>query len=92
MLDPITNPFTNMKKKCFGAAEIFRSENQPVRSYLDNVEFFFFYKPPFEINQTEIPFTSMGVFSKRRKEDFISSKQPGRPFIDFLAFSAISQC
>lgn len=27
MLDPITNPFTNMKKKCFGAAEIFRSEN-----------------------------------------------------------------
>jgi hypothetical protein len=49
-----------------------------------------FYKLPFEINQTEVPFTSMGFFSKKRKEDFISSKQPRKPFIDFLAFSATS--
>lgn len=34
----------------------------------------------------------MGVFSKRRKEDFISSKQPWRPFTDWLASPAISQC
>lgn len=52
----------------------------------------FFYKLLFEINQTEVPFTSMGVFSKKRKEDFISSEQPLRPFTNFLAFSAISQC
>ena len=51
----------------------------------------FFYKSPFEINETEVPFTAMGVFSKRRKEDLISSKQPQRPFIDFLACSVISQ-
>lgn len=58
---------------------------------MDNVDYFFFSTSlPFEINQTEIPFTSMGVFSKGRKKDFISSKRPGRPFIDFLAFSAIS--
>ena len=29
------------KKKCFRAAEMFSSENNPVRSYLDNIEYFF---------------------------------------------------
>lgn len=57
---------------------------------MENVEYFFL-QTPFEINQTEVPFTSMGVFSKRRKEDFISSEQPQRPFIDFLEFPFLSQ-
>lgn len=33
----------------------------------------------------------MGVFSKRRKEDFIRSKRHRKPFIDFLELSATSQ-
>lgn len=67
MLDPITNPFTNMKKKCFGAAEIFRSENQPVRSYLDNVEFFFFLQTPLWNKPDRDSFHFHGSFQQKEK-------------------------
>lgn len=54
--------------------------------------FSFFYKLSFEIKQTEVPFSSTGVFSKRRKEDLMRSKQHRKPWTDFVALSTISQC
>lgn len=70
------NPWNDLKQRWFGTADRFNSDREPLSmlsSDFDQAPFA--DKPPFEMNRTEVPFTSGEFSDTGRKEDFITSEK-----------------
>lgn len=62
------NPWNYLKQQWSGTADRFNSDHEPLSmlsSYFDKA--LFADKTPFEMNRTEVPFTSVGVLRHREK-------------------------